>query len=323
MYSSQWAENCGETLFGPFWFIGPGSNVDVQDGKAFFGVQHPNYMEAILYAKDLFAAGLIDPEAFSQDQTAYCARGNSDPAIYGLFNAWTGEIEVGSPRIGMETGDMVEYVPLPPIEGTNGEKLWNNMFAGAVANYLQIKTAAENPEVLVRYVDEMYEQDNSIQEVFGMFGKQTEKLDSGWALIPTPADWTSEDWLVDTTTRQLPCIITDEMAANIAGTFNATGDANATKEDNLKYQIASIYAPYAKDEYFPYPAVQFTQEENEEFARLLPVIMGMIMQKEAMWITGASDIEAEYDAFLQELEAMEIDTLTGVCQTALDRWNNN
>lgn len=124
-------------------------------------------------------------------------------------------MEVGPARIGMKVEGTVEYVPLPPLKGPTGIQMWNNAIRGINENRLVITSEAKNPEILMRYADEMYEPDNSVQEIYGMFGRQTEKLEEGkWRQIPAPEGWNVEEWLRDTTTRMLPSYISSEMAEN-------------------------------------------------------------------------------------------------------------
>ncbi|MBO7746356.1 extracellular solute-binding protein [Paenibacillus sp. MWE-103] len=320
-YSDTWAGNFGETVFGPFGVIGPGTNKFIQDGKTVLAIQANGYKEAITYAKKLYADGLIDPEAFTQDASRYRAKGSAETPVYGLLNGWTGDLEVGPTRIGMETSDTVEYVPLPPLKGPAGTRLWNNSISGLNTNRLVITTSAKNPEVLMRYVDEMYEADNSIQEVYGMFDHQTKKLGDGkWQGIQSPEGWNGEEWLRDTTTRVLPSYISNEMAENFLGPETPAKPDGETKKDSLKYRFAEVFAPYAMDAGNVYPPVMMSREEAEEIARILPQIENAIKEQEVKWITNKGDITTEYDGFMKKLDGLQLPRLMEIYQGAYERW---
>jgi len=320
-YSDTWAGNCGETLFGSFGLIGPGINRFVRNGKATLAVMADGYKDAIKYARTLYAEGLIDPEAFTQDASRFRAKGSAETAVYGLVNGWRGDVEVGPMRVGMEVGGTVEYIPLPPLKGPTGIRLWNNDIRGVTGNSLVITSKAKNPQVLMRYADEMYEPDNSVQEAYGMFGRQTRKLDGGkYQKIKEPEGWNAEEWLRDTTTRMLPVYIPNRIAEAIYGPATPDG-ASTTKKDDSKYQFASVYAPYALEQKDVFPPVIMSRAEANEIARILPQIENAIKEQEVNWIMNRGDIDAQYDAFLKRLEGLQLSRLMAIYQGALQRWN--
>lgn len=320
-YSDTWAGNFGETIFAPFGVIGPGTNKMIEDGKVVFAFQMDGYKDAIKYARTLHSEGLIDPEAFSQDASRYRAKGSAETAVYGLANGYTGDVELGATRIGLEVDGTVEYVPLPPLKGPTGIQIWNNAIRGINENALVITSSAKNPEVLMRYADEMYEPDNSVQEIYGMFNHQTEKLAEGkWRQIAAPEGWNVEEWLRDTTTRKLPSYISSKMAPNIYGSRTETNVEGATKKDNLKYRISSVFAPYAVDISKIYPPVIMSKDEADEIARILPQITNAIKEQEVNWILNNGDIDQQYDAFIKNLEGLQLSRIIELYQTAYERW---
>ncbi|MEG0766708.1 MAG: extracellular solute-binding protein, partial [Clostridia bacterium] len=184
VYGSGWAENMGESLYGPFGILGPCKYLNVQDGKAFYPMQDARYLDAIRYIRTLYAQGLIDPEAFTQDNARYRAKGNAETAVYGMFNAWTGDVEVGTARI---KGENPEYVYMPPFKGPNGAPIWRNDAAGINTNKINLSATTENPEILLRWADMLFDADESVQEVWGMYGQACEKMEDG-RYLRVPAD---------------------------------------------------------------------------------------------------------------------------------------
>ncbi|HML47194.1 MAG TPA: extracellular solute-binding protein, partial [Clostridia bacterium] len=166
-YNEGHANNMGETVFGPFGLIGPSYYLNVRDGNVFYAIEDPAYVQAIQFARTMYEEGLMDVEAFTQDTARMYAKGNAETPVYGLVNGWTGDVEVGTARVGV-SGTM--YQPLPPVTGPEGVTVWKNEPAGINANRLNMSITAENPELIARWADLLYTEDESIQEIWGMYG---------------------------------------------------------------------------------------------------------------------------------------------------------
>ncbi|MEG0767208.1 MAG: hypothetical protein RR482_05785, partial [Clostridia bacterium] len=120
------------------------------------------------------------------------------------------------------------------------------------------------------------------------------------------------------TYRIMPAYISNEMAMNIVFASPDVEGGYAGKALDQKYLASSVYAPFATREYFP--PVIYTQEENEEIARISTPIYNAMTEKEVAWIMGQADVEKEYEGFLQELDAMGLGRLVTLQQQAMDRW---
>ena len=318
-----WSETPASLLYGPFGIIGMASQLNVQDGKCFYAVQDERYIDAIQYIRTLWDEGLIDPEAFTQDASRYYAKGLEETALYGVFVDWSGGSVVGNDRVlgedqTVNTDDDV-YIPIAPLTGPNGDCIWGNEPSGINTNRLCIASTVENPELICRWADALYAPDSSIQEVWGQFGTWTTKNDDGtWTRIMNPADVNGDEWLLQSTTRQLPALVTDEVVANFTSLYpdGQTGD----KTTDFKYQLATITAPYAVDEY--YPSVVLSQEANERIAVLWTPIYNAMIEQEVAWCTGEGDIEAEWESFIERLNSMGLEEVVQIYQDALDAVNS-
>lgn len=317
-YNSTWTGSPESTLFGPFGFIGNGAKLNIVDGQVIYGIQHENYVQAIQYINKLWSNGLIDPEAFTHDGDRYVAKGQSETPVYGVAIEWTGTEVVGD-RVAIEMDDTHEYVPLPPLQGSNGERLWRNELSGLSRNKAIFSADVENPELLMRYFDYLYTPENSIQETYGMFGRQAYQIKEGlWVDAPVPEDWNVEEWLRETTTREMPYYVGSNMAEN---KYNSKGEG---KEGNFKYQLSSVFAPYAQDLENVYTGYENrTPEETEIVDRLEPQIKNAIIEQEVKWIMGDGDVAAEYDAFIKSLEELGLSELLQQYQGARDRYAEN
>jgi putative aldouronate transport system substrate-binding protein len=318
-YNGGYGCNFGEAMFGPFGLIGPGTNVNVQNGKVFFPVTDPKYKEVVKYVRDLYTNGLIDQEAFTHTVEQYRGKGQAEVPVYGLINGWMGDTEVGPTRIKHVYNPEGTYEPLPPVEGPDGTRLWGNTSAGVGVNRCVITNKCKSPEILARYIDELYEEENSVQECWGVFNRNVKKKEDGtYVRMPALEGWNNEEWLMDTTTRVMPYAVTYDIANRMYIQPPDLSQEPISKKGEGKYVYASVYAPFATKEY--YPNVVRPPEEIDEIGRLLPQLNNLIKQKEVEWMTGIADIDKEYDAFLKELKEYKIDRIVELYQDAYDRY---
>lgn len=318
VYSGS-SETPASLLYGPFGIIGMSYQMNVQDGKCFYAIQDERFIDAIQYIRTLWDEGLIDPEAFTQDASRYYAKGLEETDLYGVFIDWSGGAVVGNEKVNgadeqVLTGDEV-YIPMEPLAGPNGDRIWANESNGINTNRLCIASTVENPELLCRWVDALFTPDSSIQEIWGQFGTHNLKNDDGtWTRINPPADVNGDEWLLQTTTRQLPGLVTDEMVANTIVLY--PDGHTGTKQDEGKYKLAMVTAPYAVEEY--YPSVILSEEANERIAVLWTPIQNAMIEQEVAWCTGEGDVEAEWADFIEKLNSMGLEEVVQIYQDAYD-----
>ncbi len=69
-----------------------------------------------------------------------------------------------------------------------------------------------------------------------------------------------------------------------------------------------------------WPRPYFTDDGNEALLELRADIFKLVENKRAQWIQGTKDIDAEWEDFLDDLDASEIDELVDAMQEAYDAW---
>jgi hypothetical protein len=96
-----------------------------------------------------------------------------DPPIVGVLGGWLLSANVSQNRVD-------EYVQLLPLKGPNGDQLYHkNTPSTVIRHYFLLSAKTEYPEVAVRWINECYGEDMSIQMIFGNYGEQIEKLPDG------------------------------------------------------------------------------------------------------------------------------------------------
>lgn len=134
-----------------------------EDGSLTYYPTCEAYKEGLKWLNKLYAEGIIDPEAFTQDDAMLTAK-RQDPNVsrVGLEYAWTADSNFGQWSS--------EYTIIPPIAGPDGKCYTGgdvNGVSSIVRNEVMITTFCENPEVAAKWIDLFYTGEASIQNFWG------------------------------------------------------------------------------------------------------------------------------------------------------------
>ena len=152
------------------------------------------------------------------------------------------------------------------ICAADGTVLWENQAAGINTNRLCIASTAENPELLARWADYLYTPDNSIQEIWGQFETHTRKNEDGsWTRIAPPEGVNGDEWLLQTSTRGLPALLTDQMVEKFDTVY--PDGSMGSKRTDLKYKLSSVYAN--EKEIFREGSKKWLEPKNSTIAAVL------------------------------------------------------
>lgn len=295
------------SMFGAFGRLDNEDHLVLENGKVVFTADKEEYKNGIKWLNSLYKQGLLDQEAFTQDSTQYGTKGKSgDVSVYGAFIDYNGVNVVNQERY------LAEYSVLPPLQGKDGNRLWGEGDKWIFRNQLAITSSAENPEIIVRWIDGLYEPEMSYQVCYGPLGTVTEKTADGkYQYLPFPEGKNESDIRNAETVSALPYCIMPEFNANITANPGTLIKQEADKE----------VIPFVTKE--PYPTVWKTQEEGKELAMITGDIRKLVNEKRAQWITGQSDIDQDWDIYLENLQKMQLDKYVAINQTAVDRYMKN
>lgn len=298
------------SLFGSFGITDSiqANYLQVVDGEVQFWPTTENYKEAINYFADLYANGLIDNEAFTQDfgmgTSKY--RSSGDP-IVGVGFHWT-------IAAGVTDALADQYVQLLPLEGPNGDRFWrqNPDKVKGGRNYVAISATNPNPAATVRWLDELYNEDISIQLYFGPEGLGTQFNEDGSIDLLPPQDGMTEDswqWKIGLN-DSAPLYVSEEREADIV--------RNDWVNTKLAYDEA--YSEFLRDEWYPF--VYWTSEQSSELVSLQTDIHPYVGQMMAQWISGGG-VDEGWDAYISQLEAMGLPRLMEIYTEGFEAYQAN
>ena len=278
--------------------------VSVENDEVIYWPTDSRYKDAIIYLNSLNNEGLIDIEAFTQEFGQVTAKfRNPDEAIVGVGFHWT--IPAGV------TIHADEYVQLLPLKGPNGDQLWrrNDDKSKGGRNYFSITTLNPSPEASMRFIDEFYAPENSLQAYFGSLDVGlTKEADGTYSLLPPQDDMSEDAWMWKNGLNDSgPLYVSPEMEVLV----------NRNPWINVKLDYDDAYAPYLPEQYFP--PVYWSSEQSNEITMLNADIQKFVLEKMAQWVTSGG-IEEEWDSYLDQLDKMNLGRLVEIYQDGYDSY---
>ena len=164
-------------------------------------------------------------------------------------------------------------------------------------------------EATIRWLDEQFAEEMSVRLHWGEVGKNIERTENGWKILSEAPEGMS----------------VDEYRFKTVPAYHAPGVILAETYDKIelatdkamKAERYKKYDPYAAQEYLP--AVTLTSEEQQEISTIFVDIDGYVKSMKAKWVSGESDVEADWDKYVETLGKMQVDRYVEIYQAAYDR----
>ncbi|GAA4890452.1 extracellular solute-binding protein [Tessaracoccus lubricantis] len=276
----------------------------VQDDEVIFTATRDEWRTAVRRLGEWYQEGLIDPESFSQDDPTYLAKGKADPMTLGSFIWWEMKEAVGEDRV-------ADYVHVGVLKGFDGKQ------RASVSNYAEINRGAfaitranKYPAATMRWADRLYDPVMSAETRWGPVGVTLEEKDGILVQIPAKAG-ESEGERRQKVSPMGPCITTREDFETVV--------APEPRAKERQDMCREFYEPYRAND--AYPPVMLSNEELQQINDAQTEINTLVGRKFATWIVDGT-IDAEWDAYVAQLEQMGLSKVIEVYQTAYDRYKN-
>lgn len=276
----------------------------VRDGKVIYAATQPEYKEAIAYYHEWVKEGLIDPEVVTQEVPQLFAKGKTEDPTLGSFIWWEDTEVVGTDRVD-------DYAVLPPLKGVDGQiRVGRSNYSEYGRDAFVITSANENPEITMRWVDELYAPKMSAQINWGPIGEIYEEDANGMLVNKELPEGVAMGEFRQKVAPGGPFVVLKEH-------FGTVVDMEQRAKERLEI-LEQYYRPHMVQE--NYPQIFFTVEELDRINILQTEIREFVKQKEAQWLIEGG-IEEEWDAYVAQLESMGLNELMEIYQAGLDRFN--
>ena len=312
-------------LMNPFQLTSETNKLYVDNGKVTFAPAQEGYKEGLKYLNQLYAEGLLNPESFTQDKNNQVNVNEAgDECVIGAFLAQ---------RPGYACDLTTEpyskkweqYQSLAPLTGPDGQCVasWNPyiMFETGMTF---ITSSCSNPEEAFRLLD--YISTQTYRSSLGIEGVHYNLLDSTTAEVGmdgetkalykrTDADSTNQSLL------QLTALIrTPEFLAAEATNPNPYADdvkpLNGRQVVMYKASLEHQKVQQSLDSVMP--DLYMSQADSSEMSLIKTNVMDTQKEYMVQFITGAKDIDAEWDSYLKALDNVGLARYLELLQKAYD-----
>ncbi|MFV0503934.1 MAG: extracellular solute-binding protein [Lachnospirales bacterium] len=303
-----------------------------KDGKMVNTAIDDRYKNFLEYCTSLYELGAIYDGNFTQTQEQLKTIVNQEDAPVLCFPDGTISDYIDS------TGNpdlYKQYTTLPPLEGPDGTRLASYFKYSAISpGAFAITDKCENPEAALRWVDFFYSPTGDLSSQFGA----EEGVD--WVLNPEgevglngepalykvlngySAETQNHDWQ-DIGIRVAPAIYRLGSAVS--------PDIDPYAPDGLEKLLFEStkkdYEPYGQNETNSdlemIPELKMTDEETTNVSTVAVEIEKIINESSVAFITGAKDINEQWDEYKDSLEKAGLQTLLDTYQAAYDRMMSN
>lgn len=277
---------------------------DIKDGKVYCQAVEEQYRDCVRYLGELYAEGLLDVEGFTLDAAQLYSKFNQEPGIVGASQVWDINDIVSNPN----NLAGYDYYPMIPAYEDKAPVFYRQPLPGTYRGWGTITSACKTPEVALRWLDYWFDQDNSIESIEGPIGVRVLENPDGTLYVRKPPEGLT--------------VAEDRFANCRAGILAATVDmyANRLKLPSTDKKVAFVEEychPFADPD--PMMPVFYTQEESETMGILQSDLRTYIERRTSEWIINGN-VDAEWDAYLQEIQGVGLPQWLEINQAAYDRY---
>ena len=309
------------SAFGPWWIFNSfGLQCNMVDdmrlmiaenGDILYTPTMEGFREGIRYLNKLYTEGLYDAEAFTQDWGMWAAKCEAEEIIVGVAGMWTINTLFGN-------ANAPNYSTMPPLKDSNGVQRWrsNPVWLRSSPMTWAMSESSPNKDLAFALIDHIYLPENSVQLYFGSYGVGLDNTDPDQIRIiesPDP-DQSYDNWLWTNS-------FGDMGPFYVSHNFEQKIDPNPWVLEKAK--IDDIYQPFIPPADRVFPRYIYTTEENNEMSIIKTDVDRIVNTSFAAWVTGESDVDADWDSYLASLESAGLPRLMEIYINRYEQAQNN
>jgi len=293
---------------------------NITDGQLWTPYTTDEYREAMVYLNKLYSEGLFTDTMYTMSaDSEYMALATPSDGV-----AITGVV-AGHPSLIQEDQSplVYDYTQVPVFSDETGKGGYASTFGANFYYNTAITSDCEDPELAFRLIDYMYSYDAVMNRRCGVEGTDWRRAEEGettaegkpaQSLELNPANWSGQNsvlWHSLGTIIAAPGFYDDVYFDD--GSWNA-------RVTSMCVEAKKAYnaAPWPTE---MFTTVSYTSEENEVVSELQTIYKDYIKSSRALFVTGEKDPsnDADWEAYLAELEDLGQAELMGAAQAAYDR----
>jgi len=296
----------------------PGRHIVVTDeGKVVSSATQEGFKKGLEWLHKLYAEGLIDVEAFTQDWSTYVAKGKS--GRYGVCFTWD---VANVAQVSMD--DLIagkSWVPMPVLTAdTRNLTADNGSFTSGFDRGRCVVTAtAKNPALICAWLDQMYNPIQSPQNNWGTYGEDDDfdifemsQNDKGEPML-------KHTWLGDASPVE---VREAEAVGGPLAILDEYYDVYVTCPDDAQYRLDWIEKYYTPDinEKYVFPNVFMSTDDTKKCSDLSADLTKVINEFKSNAVKDGFD-DAAWDKLQSDLEAYGLTEYLEIHQKYFDAFN--
>lgn len=300
--------------------------INVENGELYLAAMKPEWKEGLKYIHSLYDEGLIDTGTYTQNMEALKQLGTTEgDAILGASAATHLAVFMDLAHENSPNYDVV-----PPIKGPNGAQFTTSNY-GVVDVFtfaITEKAKGKKAEALMKLADYLYSEEGTVLATRGQEGVHWRKGEpddidlngkqAKYASIPKDPDEEEkedEKKIYYTWGERGPVKLTREYRDSIA---TATDELSPEGYERRLFNATLKYEGYEPEELFDANSAWIDPSEAEEVSLLQININKYINENMVQFITGAKDIEKEWESYLSGFKNLQVDRYLEIYQKAYD-----
>ena len=280
--------------------------MDVNNGKVYYVGASEAYHDAIRTLSSWYKEGLIWSEIFTGNSETWTATTQNESAP--LVGAATNKYLPSS----VTFRDQYEVVPPISADGYQA-KWWEHPGSLGAKGMFSITRSCEHPEILAAWIDQFYDLEVAMSAEYGGEGLGWEYNDEGkMVVLEADANKEEDQAILDS---KMPHNIADNYPyAFTADDYSSRFILDADKESYDEHY--DLYKDAMAKECWPRPYI--ADDIYTRINELYTDIDSTTDMYRANWLTGVSDIDAEWDGYLETLNKMGLEEFVDLHQQAYD-----
>ena len=287
------------------------------DGEVVCVAQSEGFKKGTEWLHKLYAEGLIDPEAFTQEWSTYVAKGKS--GRYGVCFSWD---VANIAQVSMDELIAGEgWVPLPALQADtkNITPQTASFTSGFDRGRCVITSKCSNPALCAAWLDQMYDPLQSPQNNWGTYGEDDEfdifemsENDKGEPMLKHKPLGDASPVEV----REAECV------GGPLAILDSYYNVYVTCPDDAQYRLDWIKNTFTPDMNFKYcyPKVFMTADDTKQVSTLVADIQKCINTFKSDAVMNGFD-DAAWDKFQADLDSYKIAEFLEIHQRYFDNFN--
>lgn len=271
----------------------------------------------------MYSEGLINENAITNDYSMFQSLSRGDEngdALVGVVLGWE-----ETDKFGPTLHD--QYVPCGPFAddvdglGTD-EPRWTYDYSGLnmSSNRICMSASCANPEAAMKFMNEFYDSEVSVQVLFGgITDGCVEKTgdDSYKVLDPLDPNTDSGTWKWTSSMAD-----NGPMYIRRATTIDMAQDMTYALEEREQYKEALARIDM-DNEYYPQMLMKYTSDDQNAMAVTQANVTNVTDAYWGLWLTGQSNIEDDWDSYVEEVNAAGLQDILAIRQASYDSYKEN